>query len=159
MKTATGRNSRAIAIRLAPGELVIETLIKACEEAGIENGIIVGGIGSLDGASFFTPVPLPEKKAKYGYGDPIKLPGPIELLNMSGMICQGENGEILPHIHCGFSDQQGNAFGGHLIEGNKVLLTVDIGVAELEGIYMGRRYDSELDVLIFNPESRKEVTL
>ena len=153
MKFAIGSKSRVTAIRLEPGELVMEGLIKASEEAGIKNGIILSGIGSFDGASFFTPTPLPEKKAKYGYGNPKKLQGPIELLQMSGMICQGEDGEILPHIHCSFSDQQGDAFGGHLTEGNKVLLTVDVVVAEVADIHMGRKYDPDLGILVFNPES------
>ena len=51
----------------------------------------------------------------------------------------------------GLSDRYGNAHGGHLAEGTKVLLTVDVIIAEIEGLVMGRQVDEELEVPIFNP--------
>ena len=156
MKLAEGRMGRMIAVRLAPGEDVLLGLEQACRDANIQHGAIVSCIGSLNGASFLNPVPLPHKKAGYGYSNPIQLHGPIELLQASGMICLGEQGETLLHVHCSFSDQEGKGYGGHLIEGNKVLLTVDAVIGELDGIHMGRRYDPELEVLIFNPETKQK---
>ena len=38
-----------------------------------------------------------------------------------------------------------------MIEGNKVLLTVDMVIAEFEGINMGREMDPDLEVPIFHP--------
>lgn len=67
------------------------------------------------------------------------------------MICHDEKGETLLHVHVSYSDPYGNAHGGHMTEGNKVLITVDIVIAELEGFEMGRRYDEDLDLFIFNP--------
>ena len=49
------------------------------------------------------------------------------------------------------SDKDGKAYGGHLVEGTKVLLTVDVVVAEIEGLVMGRKFDSELEVPLFAP--------
>ena len=154
MQTALGAGiRRVVAIRMAPGEDVLEGLKSACAEHGIGHGMILGGIGSLNGARFFDPIPLPEKKAGYGYGDAIELTGPIELISLSGMICEGEDGQTMFHIHAGLSGQDGSGYGGHLIEGNKVLLTVDVIVAELGGVRMGRRFDEDLDVFIFNPQT------
>jgi predicted DNA-binding protein with PD1-like motif len=150
-----GTVKRVIALRLAPGEDVLQGLQSAVEKAGINNGIIMSGIGSLNGARYFDPIPLPEKKAKYGYGEALELRGPIELVSLNGMICQGVKGETLFHLHGSFSDQYGNAWGGHLIEGNKVLLTVDVVIGEIDGLHMGRRYDEDLDVFLFNPTEKK----
>ena len=49
------------------------------------------------------------------------------------------------------TDRHGNAHGGHLVEGTKVLLTVDVVIAEIEGLVMGRKFDAELEVPLFAP--------
>lgn len=152
MQKAVGKIGRTLAFRLEPGELVLEGIQRACEDSNIKNGVIISGIGSLDGARYFNPIPMQNKKAGYGYGEELVLRGPIELVNVNGMICEGNEGETLLHVHCGFSDQYGNAYGGHLIEGNKVLLTVDIIVGEIEDMTMGRRYDENLEVFVFDPK-------
>ena len=46
----------------------------------------------------------------------------------------------------------GNAHGGHLVEGTKVLLTVDVISAEIGGLVMGRKFDDELEVPLFAPK-------
>lgn len=157
MQFASGSIERIHAMRLAPGEDIMEGLRAACNKAALNNGVILSGIGSLDGAAFLNPVPIAGKKSGYGYGEALRLHGPIELVNMNGMICQGENGEMQFHIHCGLSDQYGNGHGGHLIEGNKVLLTLDVVIGEVGGIIMGRRYDEELEVHVFNPVERRYI--
>ena len=95
-----------------------------------------------------------DSKAGYGYGDPTILEGPIELTNATGIICHGEDGEILPHVHMDMSDREGNGYGGHLAEGTKVLLTVDFVIGEIDGIIMGRGYDEELGVPLFKPRQK-----
>ncbi len=150
-QVAEGNIKRVFAFRLTPGMDVVEGIVSLCEKNGIKNGIILSALGSLDGARFYDPVELPDKKAKYGYSDPIILEGPIELLSLSGMICHGENDEILTHFHFSLSDQNGRGYGGHVIEGNKVLITVDVVLSELEGINMGRKYDENLELEIFDP--------
>ena len=152
IKMATGTIKRVIAFRLKPGMDVLNGLKEVCEKENIKNGIILSGIGSLDGAVFGNPVPLKDKKAGYGYGNPTTLYGPIELTNISGMICHDDDENILLHVHVSLSDQHGTGHGGHLIEGTKVLLTTDMVIAELEGIAMGRKYDENLEVPIFAPK-------
>jgi len=147
---AIGKMRRTIAIRLGPGEDIYLKIIDACNKYKILNGVIVTGIGSVRKARFFNPIPIPHKKAGYGYSAPIELDGPIELISMNGMISH-EGDEVLIHVHCSFSDREGNGYGGHLIEGNIVLLTTDIIIAEIEGIDMTRKYDEELEVPIFRP--------
>ncbi len=154
MEMAQGELKRVIAVRLRPGTDVLLGLEEACKRAGINNGVILSAIGSLDGVQFCNPVELPEKKAGYGYGETLHLTGPIELTNASGIICHDDQGVTNLHVHISLSDRHGNAHGGHLVEGTKVLLTVDVVIAEIGGLVMGRKFDEELEVPLFAPRQQ-----
>lgn len=149
---AQGHIGRVFVLRLKPGDDVLCRLELFCHENGIASGAVLCGIGSLRAARFLTPVPQPEKQAGFGYGDMIKLPGPIELLGMSGAICADSESNVSLHIHCTFSDGVGKSYGGHLAEGNLVLLTLEIVLAEITGVGMTRELDSSLDVMVLNPK-------
>ena len=151
MEMAQGKLGRVVALRLRPGTDVLLGLEEACKRAGINNGVILSAIGSLDGVQFCNPVELPEKKAGYGYGETLHLTGPIELTSASGIICHDDAGNTNLHVHISLSDRHGNAHGGHLGEGTKGLLTVDVILAEIEGLVMGRKFDQELEVPLFAP--------
>lgn len=150
MEMAQGKLGRVIAIRLKPGTDVLLGLTEACERNGINNGVILSAIGSLNGVQFCNPVELPTK-AGYGYGETLHLTGPIELTNASGIICHDDEGNTNLHVHISLSDRHGNAHGGHLVEGTKVLLTTDVIIAEIEGMVMGRKFNEELGVPLFAP--------
>ena len=90
--------------------------------------------------------------SKYGYGDPLQLDGPIELLSASGIICHDDSGATNLHVHVDLADQNGRAYGGHLVEGTRVLLTTDAVVAEIEGVDMRRKMDPELEVPLLSPQ-------
>ncbi len=150
MEMAQGKLGRVIAVRLKPGTDVLLGLQEACERNGINNGVILSAIGSLQDPHFCNPVELPTK-AGYGYGETLHLTGPIELTNASGIICHDDEGNTNLHVHMTVTDRHGNAHGGHLVEGTKVLLTVDVILAEIEGLVMGRKFDEELEVPLFAP--------
>ena len=150
MEMAQGKLGRVIAVRLKPGTDVLLGLQEACERNGINNGVILSAIGSLQDPHFCNPVELPTK-AGYGYGEVLHLTGPIELTNASGIICHDDQGNTNLHVHMTVTDRHGNAHGGHLVEGTKVLLTVDVILAEIEGLVMGRKFDTELEVPLFAP--------
>ena len=150
MEMAQGKLGRVIAVRLKPGTDVLLGLQEACERNGINNGVILSAIGSLQDPHFCNPVELPTK-AGYGYGETLHLTGPIELTSASGIICHDDEGNTNLHVHMTVTDRHGNAHGGHLVEGTKVLLTVDVILAEIEGLVMGRKFDEELQVPLFAP--------
>ena len=150
METAVGGLSRVLAIRLKPGTDVLLGLEEACKANGINNGVILSAIGSLDSPHFCDVVEVPTK-AGYGYGEVLHLTGPIELTNASGIICHDDEGNTNLHVHMTLTDRHGNAHGGHLVEGTKVLLTTDVVIAEINGIVMGRKFDNELEVPLFAP--------
>ena len=150
IEMAQGNQGRIIALRLTPGTDVLLGLTEACKRAGINNGVILSGIGSLNGVQYCNPVELPTK-AGYGYGETLHLTGPIELTSAAGIICHDDEGNTNLHVHVGLSDRHGNAHGGHLVEGTKVLLTVDVVIAEIEGVIIGRKFNEELGVPLFAP--------
>ena len=151
MKSARGNISKVHVLRLEPGEDVLECITRYCNENNVVNGMIVSGIGSLEGCTFFDPVELPGRPGCYGYVTPIDKPSPIELVGLSGIICEGEDGTAAPHIHACFADEYGNEFGGHLKDGNKVLVTVELVIAELSGIRMSRETDPVKGVPVLSP--------
>ena len=150
MEMAQGKLGRVVALRLKPGTDVLLGLEEACKRSGINNGVILSAIGSLDSPHFCDVVEVPTK-AGYGYGEVLHLTGPIELTNASGIICHDDQGNTNLHVHMTVTDRHGNAHGGHLVEGTKVLLTVDVIIAEIEGLVMGRKFDEELEVPLFAP--------
>ena len=155
MQSASGKIGRVIAVRLAPGEDLLESLKEVCKKHGLCNGLILSGIGSLHSARVLNPVPLPERKIGYGYGNPIELLGPIEILSASGTMGLGDNGETLFHVHLSLSDQNGGGWGGHLIEGNKVLITADFVLGEVDDMNMGRKYNDEVELMVLNPQPKE----
>ncbi len=154
MKCAKGHFKNVYAVRMEPGEDVMEELTKVCAKYNISHGAIITAVGSLDGASFFDPEPLQGQEGLYGYGDLISLPAPIELISLDGIICEGEAGDTQFHIHCALADKSGVGYGGHFKEGNRVLTTVEMLVGELEGIFMSRAIDPLRGVPVFTPKQR-----
>jgi predicted DNA-binding protein with PD1-like motif len=152
VEIAEGKIKKIYAIRLKPGTDLLRGLEEICKDKQLKNGLILSGIGSLDGVKFCNPVEIPEKKAGYGYGEILHLSGPIELTSATGLICHDSSGEINLHVHISLSDRYGNAHGGHLVEGTKVLLTADLVIGEIEGLTMGREFDKDLEVPIFAPK-------
>lgn len=150
IEMAQGGLGRVIVVRLRPGADVLLSLEEACRRNHIENGVILSAIGSLQSPQFCDVVELPTK-AGYGYGETLHLTGPIELTSASGIICHDEEGKINLHVHIDLCDRHGNAHGGHLVEGTKVLLTLDAVIAEVEGVDMRRKYNDELGVPLLAP--------
>ena len=56
IEMAEGKLGRIIALRLTPGTDVLLGLTEACKRAGINNGVILSAIGSLDTPQFCNPV-------------------------------------------------------------------------------------------------------
>ncbi len=156
IRTVHGSVKEAVAFRLGPGMDVMNGIKEACQQEGIKNGVVLSAIGSLDGATVCNPMPVSTAKFGFGYGKPTEFVGQIELISANGTICHGDNGEVLLHLHCSLSDRNGNAYGGHMVEGmNKVLMTTDVIVGVLDKIDMIRRYDEETGVPMFHPEPLK----
>lgn len=152
--SAEGRNGRTIAARLLPGMDMLEGIEFICKQHKVLYGVIACCIGSLSKTAFVLPVSKASAKIGIAYGDPIDLPGPVELLSGQGVICQSEDGEYLIHFHATVADRNMKLWGGHFIAGNIVLATIDLVIAEMDGMKLLRRFEEETGFLQFSPERR-----
>ncbi len=146
-----GRIGRVVAARLQPGMDVMEGLREICTENHLNNGLILCGQGSLNGVRYLNPIEREDRASGYGYGDPLELRGPIELVSSSGLISHKEDGGLDLHVHVNLSDRYGNAYGGHLIGGTKVLITVSFVLAEVEDLDFVLKVDPKLGFPAFCP--------
>lgn len=149
--TAIGNVSRLMALRLKPGTDMLLEIEQACMEHGIKNGVVVSGIGGVTTAVFCDPTYFPGRKQPYNYGAPIVIRDHLSIAGISGIVCHDDDGTVNTHIHVTFSNEQGQCFAGHLKEGTRTMLTVDLVIAEISGLSMGRKYDEELEVPLFCP--------
>jgi len=148
-----GHISKVVVIRISPGSDVIEGIAEACKTLNIKSGSVISCIGSLRRTSFMIAVPL-NNKIGAGYGNPIRVEGPIELLSGQGTIGQEENGELFVHLHAVVSDKDGCLHGGHVVKGeNPVLITCELTVAHIEGIQLTKSYDPEIDMRVLLPKT------
>ena len=113
-------------IKLEYGDDLLKGLERELQEAGIENGLIVNGIGST--TSYHIHVVescnLPPGNVYFKKDDP------FDVVNMQGYIMDGE-----VHAHISFADaEDGSQFGGHLEPGCEVLTFCIITVMETEEV-------------------------
>lgn len=117
-------SGRVFALRLDPGDYLLES-IKACiQKEGIQDAYIASAIGTLDYCimhmvmtTSFPPVEHFER-----WEDK-----PLELASIDGIIAGGA-----PHLHMVVSDHE-KAYAGHLEEGCRILYLAEIVIVELQG--------------------------
>jgi len=71
----------------------------------------------------------------------IELKGPLEIASCMGNIAIDEEGGIVVHSHIVVSNEDGEAFGGHLMKGSFVGATAELVVIEVLGINLRRTLD------------------
>ncbi|HEV8517616.1 MAG TPA: PPC domain-containing DNA-binding protein [Burkholderiales bacterium] len=122
-----------VVVRLAYGELLLESIEEICRQRKIRDGVILTGFGSLTdiavsgaiGASF-PPRTFYQRTRPRG----------VEILAMAGVIANY-------HVHCHLvlSDRN-RAFGGHLERGCRVLSLAEIALMRVTGIKLARLVDA-----------------
>lgn len=153
---AAGTFKRFVIIRLRPGTDIFAGVREACKVYGILNGVIFCVFGSLQRCALGDIRPNPEPKMKSTL-DTIRLPGPIEFSSAQGTISELDDGGIFVHIHGVVADRHNRVYAGHLMEGeNIVLANLEIAIAEIEGVKMGRAFEPELGGDLLAPTERKE---
>ncbi|MBN2348351.1 MAG: DNA-binding protein [Bacteroidales bacterium] len=112
---------RIIVVRLKTGTDMLEGLNKAAKEKGIQNGVIINGIGSLTRYRVHvvdnTTFPVDDLF--------VQADNPVDILGVSGYIIDGR-----VHCHVTLSDEI-KAIGGHLEPGSSVFTFAIITIGEL----------------------------
>lgn len=126
------RAGRIVVVRLAYGDLLLESLREICRAEKIRNGVILTGFGSLTDLSV-TGVLGPAFPPRRFYNR--RTPRGVEILALSGVIA-----DYHVHAHMVLCDKD-RAFGGHLEPGCRILSLAEIVIMRLEGVKLARRLD------------------
>jgi len=155
IRMATGGLGKAVVARLGPDCDLLKSIEEVAESENIRSGIILSGAGSLSQVTlrnvrlFPDEFPIMDRDRVF-----IPKKEPLELLSLSGNIARKDDG-IFVHCHITISSglDDGQAYGGHLIEGCLVFSTCEIIVVEITGLTMRRNIDTETRVteLFFEP--------
>ncbi len=96
-------------VKMDMGEDYLTALKEACSSLPGTGVVVVSSIGQ------FSSVSLGYYKGKGDYSPSVK-DGPLELLNVSGIISKEKDGPF-PHLHAIVGDKDKKVFGGHLLGG------------------------------------------
>jgi len=112
---------RTVWVRLDPHQDLLLGLRRAVAEAGITNGAILGGVGSLSAWHFHvvSSTDLPPTNAF------VRGEGPWDIVNVNGAILGGR-----VHAHVIFTNET-QTLGGHLEEGTTILTFAIIQIQEI----------------------------
>ncbi len=127
-------------VRLEKGEKLVSTITEFAKKENIKTGEIQG-IGAVKDAliSYYLP-------AKKSYIEK-KMNGDYEILSLLGSFALND-GKSIPHLHISLSDENFNAFGGHLIECH-ITGTVEIYITPSD-ITVNRKHDDETNLMIWD---------
>jgi len=129
-----GRVGRIIFYRLGTGEDLIEAIKERAEKSGVRAGLLFA-IGSLERATL----------GYYREGEykVIRLDGPLEIVSCIGNIALDEKGEMVIHAHIVATNEKGEAFGGHLMQGSLVGATAELVIIEALDVNLKRFFDEK----------------
>ena len=145
--------NRIITGRIPPGIDLITGIKEICSEFNVKHGYISMIIGSLEYLTIIYAVPDETKKLNIRYSENTKINGPLELLNVQGLIGIDENSEQSIHAHILVSDRYMRIFGGHLVEGgSKVAATAEIVIHEIKDTKYIRSFDEETGFNLFKAQ-------
>ena len=120
-------NTRAFAVRLAPGSDLRKTLEDFFSQEKLSAAGVVSAVGSLS-SSTIRLANAKESKT---------IEGPLEIVSLSGTLSTDG-----AHLHIAVADTVGQTTGGHLLEGCKVYTTVEVVILELTDLKFTRDQDS-----------------
>ncbi|MEM3770148.1 MAG: DUF296 domain-containing protein [Candidatus Bathyarchaeia archaeon] len=129
-----GKIGKIIFSRILKGEDLVDAIKVRVEKSGVKAGLIIA-IGSLK-----TVVLGYYKEGKYKN---IRLDGPLEIASCTGNIAVDEKGKTIIHVHIVATNERGEAFGGHLMQGSVVGATAELAIIEGVGLNLQRAFDEK----------------
>ncbi|MGC8998634.1 MAG: PPC domain-containing DNA-binding protein [Candidatus Bathyarchaeia archaeon] len=129
-----GKIGRIIFSRIFEDEDLAEAIKERVEKSGVKAGLIIV-IGSLKKVvlGYYT-------EGEYKY---VRLDESLEIASCSGNIAVDEKGETIIHAHIVVTNEKGEAFGGHLMQGSIVGATAELAIIEGVGLNLQRTFDEK----------------
>ena len=118
---------KTFAFRLFPRQDLKKELISFCINNKIQAGFILTCVGSLNRAT----LRLADENVVKNFEQQ------FEIVSLVGTLCQDG-----VHLHISLSDENGNTFGGHLMDGCLIYTTAEIVVGEIENAVFSRKADT-----------------
>jgi predicted DNA-binding protein with PD1-like motif len=133
-KMTKGQVGKMRFFRILEDEDLIGAVKKRVEESRTRAGILIL-IGSLKNATL----------GYYSEGEykSIQLNGPLEIASCMGNIAVDERNEIVIHAHMVVSNDEGKAFGGHLMKGCYVGATAELVILGGVDVNLRRAFDEK----------------
>lgn len=121
---------------------VLDSINACIKEAGLENAVVMTGLGSLTKGHFHIIA-----SNNYPPGDTyIKLDGPLEIGHIAGIIAGGE-----PHLHLSVLDKDQKTWAGHLEPGCEVLTLCELSIQRVDDAPMVHRALDSSGVRVLDP--------
>lgn len=137
---AMSSRSRCFALRLRPGQDLLGELRRFAKDRGLRAAFVASCAGSARRSSV-RYANQPKASVREGH---------FEIVSLSGTLT-----ETGAHLHVGFADSTGQAFGGHLMEGTTIYTTAEIVLGELDEVEFAREPDSTYGYQELAPRPRR----
>mmetsp|Transcript_4225 Transcript_4225/g.7457 ORF Transcript_4225/g.7457 Transcript_4225/m.7457 type:complete len:156 (+) Transcript_4225:36-503(+) len=132
--SAAFSSGRYLALRLRPGEYLKESLLHIASKNGLDAACIVSCVGSLEEAQLrLAGADIANKNQVRSFSER------LEITSLVGTFGGGESPNC--HLHLTVADKDGNAFGGHVLDGCKILTTAEVVLLDLTDVIFERRHD------------------
>ncbi|MFB0543337.1 MAG: PPC domain-containing DNA-binding protein [Candidatus Bathyarchaeia archaeon] len=143
-----GRIDGVYIFRLREGTDLLGEILRVAGEEGIGSGVLMV-IGRLSGARFGFYL-----GAEEGYKvEEVEVP--VELLSCVGNIAL-KDGEPAVHAHVVLGDEEGQIYGGHLMEGCTVSPTVELHILKIGGLSLTRHFDARTGLTLLSAKPTEE---
>ncbi|TFG15008.1 DNA-binding protein [Candidatus Thorarchaeota archaeon] len=138
------QTDRVIVARLFPGDDILESLEQIAADYDIQAGIL-NLIGAIEGAhlGYFNV-----KKKEYM---DFEVDEDLEVVSCMGNISRNEENAPIVHAHMVVADESGRCYGGHLMKGCTVSVTIEIFINVLVGT-LTRTEDESTGLHLLNLE-------
>jgi len=122
-----------VVVRLDRGDMVLESIERACDAHDVDTGAVISGIGTFSNLNihYVDRTDLPADQSDRNVD--LALEGAWEVTNVNGVIADGE-----PHLHVTAFDGE-RTVGGHLEHGCEVNVLGEFTIEQFEGLSLTRR--------------------
>ncbi len=111
--------------RMVPGEDILKTIQEIASEKKISAGQL-----TLIGAISKTTLGYFDRQSKQYMS--FTIDEDLEVVSCMGNISMTENGDYIVHAHMIVADEKGKCYGGHLMEGSIVSVTIELVINVFE---------------------------
>ena len=129
---------RNYTFRLSPGQDLYNSIEMFVQEANIEAGCILSGVGSL------THVTLRFANQEIHHTQT----GHFEIVSITGTVSTHGS-----HLHLAISDEQGSTIGGHMVPGCLIYTTAEIVVLKFDDVVYKREFAEDTgyeELVVYN---------